>query len=146
MPSVSASEEFLVRATIDKCWNFVSDLSNVGSCIPGCESVASVDSKTANFKVKLRIGYISKTLELKARINEERAPNHFSFAAQGTDAEISGAIDLASLNEQTKLKYRIDIDPISVTGKTAMTMMGKDLVKRQAEEFASCVRSKLEKK
>jgi carbon monoxide dehydrogenase subunit G len=146
MPSISASEEFLVQATIDQCWNIVSDLSSVGSCIPGCESVTSVDSKTANFKVKLRIGYISKTLELKARIEEERAPNHFSFVAEGTDAEISGAIDLSSLNEQTKLMYKIDINPISVTGKTAMAMIGKDLVKRQAEEFASCVKSRLEKK
>jgi carbon monoxide dehydrogenase subunit G len=145
MPSVSSSEEFEIQTGIDECWNFVSSLPNVGSCVPGCESVSAIDSNSANFKVKLRIGYISKTLELKAKIKESHAPDHFSFVAEGTDAEISGTIDLVSIYQHTKLTYRVDIVPISVTGKTAMAMMGKDLVKKQSAEFASCVKAKLEK-
>jgi len=41
------------------------------------------------------------------------------------------------------VKYRIEIRPVSVTGKTAIAMIGKDLVKKQATEFALCVKSKL---
>ena len=146
MPTVSAAEDFLIQSGINQCWDFVSSLKNVGYCIPGCESVTQIDSNTANFKVKLRVGYISRTLDLRAKILQARAPNHFAFMGQGVDAEISGAIDLSPQGMQTRLTYKIEIVPISVTGKTAVTMMGKDLVKKQAREFAACVRSKLEEK
>jgi carbon monoxide dehydrogenase subunit G len=145
MPSVSASEEFEIKSSIERCWALVSDLSSVGACIPGQESVTPIDATSASLKVKLKVGYLSRTLELKAKIKESSPPNHFSFFAEGSDAEITGTIDLVSANGSTKLKYQIEINPISVTGKTAMAMMGKDLVKKQASEFASCVKSRLEK-
>ena len=145
MPSVSASEEFEIQNSLDECWRLVSNLLSVGACIPGCESITPIDLTSADFRVKLRVGYISKTLELRARIKESNAPSHFSFVASGSDAEIMGAIDLISNSPKTtKLSYHIEITPISVTGKTAMAMMGKELVKKQASEFASCVKSKLE--
>lgn len=73
-----------------------------------------------------------------------------SFSAEGSDAEIKGIVDLISEGagrkdfENTIVKYNIEIKPISVTGKTAISMIGKDLVRKQASEFATCVKSKLE--
>jgi aerobic carbon-monoxide dehydrogenase small subunit len=145
VPSFSSVEQFVIASDIDRCWQFVSDLPSVAACVPGCESATPLDGKDVLLKVKLRIGYISKTLELKARVGESNPPSHFSFSATGPDAEISGIIDLLSVDKGTRLTYRIEINPVSVTGKTAMTLMGKDLVKRQAEEFAACIKSKLEK-
>ncbi len=144
MPSVQASEEFEVNASQGKCWTFFSILSNVGNCIPGCESVQSIDESSAVFKVKLKVGYLSKTFELKAKIVEKIEGTRMKFTGEGQDAEVTGTVDLVSFSDKTKIRYNVEIKPISVTGKTAVTIIGKDLVKKQASEFASCVKSRLE--
>ncbi len=146
MPSsVEASEEILVKSDLGKCFSFFTDLANIGSCIPGCEKVDPIDSTTANFKVKLKVGYISKTFELKAKLKEVKPNEELSFSAEGSDADIGGHVDLSQREEGTiGIRYTIEIKPLSVTVKTAISMIGKDLVKRQAREFASCVKQKLE--
>jgi carbon monoxide dehydrogenase subunit G len=146
MPSsVHASEEILVRSDISKCFSFFSDLVNIGGCIPGCEKVTSIDSTTASFRVKVKVGYIARTFELKARLSDVRPSEHLSFVAEGADAVITGNVDLASKGEGTVgVGYGIEIRAVSVTGKTALSMIGKDLVKKQASDFALCVKEKLE--
>ncbi|MDA4131406.1 MAG: SRPBCC domain-containing protein [Thaumarchaeota archaeon] len=145
MPSVQASEEFQIDAPREKCWTFFSDLANVGKCIPGCESVVPIDRTTALFKIKLKVGYLSKTFELKAKVSERVEPSRIAFVAEGTDAEITGNLEISEIEtRKTGAKYAIEIRPVSITGKTAVTMIGKDLVKKQASEFATCVKSKLE--
>lgn len=143
---MEASEQFEVSASQTKCWTFFSDLSNIGSCIPGCESVTKIDDTTAQIRVKLKVGYLSKTFEMKAKLKEVQTPSHITFTAEGPDAEISGDLDIHSAedNQHVAVKYKIEIRPISLMGKTAVTMMGKDIVKKQANEFASCVKTKLE--
>ncbi|HZW55245.1 MAG TPA: SRPBCC domain-containing protein [Nitrososphaerales archaeon] len=146
MPStVEASEEFTIAAPLERVWSFFTDLSNVGSCIPGCETVNRIDSETASFKVKVKVGYISRSFEIRARFKELIQPTHVSFFGEGSDAEISGNLDLTQNPDSVAVKYRIEIRPVSVMGKTSIAMIGKDLVKKQASEFASCVKSRLER-
>jgi carbon monoxide dehydrogenase subunit G len=142
--SVESSQEFEIRTELEKCWNFFLDLRNIGLCIPGCESVILLDSGIAQLKIKLKVGYLSRTFEIKAKLNEVQRPSRISFSGEGPDAEISGALDFSSGEGSVKVKYGIEIKPSSVIGKTAVTMMGKDLVRKQASQFASCVKAKLE--
>ena len=145
MPSIRASEEFQINVSRDKSWTFFSDLANVGKCIPGCEIVTPINDSSATFKIKLKVGYLSKTFELRAKVSEKVAPSHIAFNAEGADAEITGDLKISEVAEdKTGVNYTIEIRPVSITGRTAVTMMGKDLVKEQAREFASCVKSKLE--
>jgi carbon monoxide dehydrogenase subunit G len=142
---VEATEEILVNSDLDRCFSFLTDLANIGSCIPGCEKIDPIDSRSANFKVKLKVGYISKTFELRARLKDVKTNKELSFIAEGSDAEIVGHVDLAQKeNGIVGIRYSIGIKPVSVTGKTAISMIGKDLVKKQASEFSSCVKQRLE--
>jgi carbon monoxide dehydrogenase subunit G len=145
LPSISASEEFQIDVSWDRCWAFFSDLANVGKCIPGCEAVTPINNTSATFRIKLKVGYLSKTFELHAKVSERVAPSRIAFIAEGADAEITGDLQISEISsDKTAVKYTIEIRPVSITGRTAVTMMGKDLVKQQASEFASCVKNKLE--
>jgi carbon monoxide dehydrogenase subunit G len=146
MPStVQASEEIIVESDLMKCFSFFTNLENIGACIPGCEKVTLIDSNSANFRVKVKVGYISRIFELKARITDVRPNEGLSFLAEGSDAEITGTVDLDDKDRgATGVKYSIEIRATSVTGKTALSMIGKDLVKKQATDFASCVKTRLE--
>ena len=147
MPSrVESEEEFTVGADKDEVMNFFLNLKNIGSCIPGCESVTILDNGTALFRVKLKVGYISRTFELKAKFKDTSSPERISFVGEGVDAEIAGDLGIIPRTDCTLIKYRIEIRPVSVVGKTALTMLGKDLVKQQASEFAKCVKSRLDVK
>jgi carbon monoxide dehydrogenase subunit G len=143
--SVEAREEILVNSGIMRCFDFFRNLSNIGACIPGCEQVEPIDSSSAKFKVKLKVGYISKTFELKAKLVIIKANEELSFTAESSDAEVNGRVYLSNENnEMTRVRYDLQIKPISAIGRTAISMIGKDLVSKQASEFALCVKKKLE--
>ena len=103
-----------------------------------------IDESSAIFRVKLKVGYLSKTFELKAKVDEKIVGTRMKFIGEGQDAEVTGSVDLGSFSDKTKIRYSVEIRPISVIGKTAVAMLGKDLVKKQASEFASCVKSRVE--
>ena len=105
-----------------------------------------MDASTVVFKVRLKVGYLSKSFELKARLKDFKPPTHISFVGHGSDAEITGNLDIRSISDtSSEVSYSIEIRSISVTGKTAIAMIGNDLVKKQATQFAGCVKKKLEK-
>lgn len=145
MPTFQAAEQFEIGNSLQECWKFISDLVNVGHCIPGCEEVRPIDDKNALFKIKFKVGYLSKTFELKAKIVEITPPTLMKFTGSGQDAEIAGRLELTPLETRTCIKYTIEIVPISATGKTALTLLGKETVRKQTSEFASCVKAVLEK-
>ncbi len=119
----------------------------MGRCIPECEDVRPIDDTSAIFKIKFKVGYLSKTFELKAKLMEKDFPSHIKFTGTGQDAEITGSIDLdspAPEEAKTRISYGIEIVAISVTGKTALAMLGRETVKKQTSEFAVCVKAKLE--
>jgi carbon monoxide dehydrogenase subunit G len=145
LATFQATEQFDIGNSLQECWKFVSDLANVGRCIPGCEEVHPVDDRNALFKIKFKVGYLSKTFELKAKIVEITPPTFMKFTGSGQDAEIAGRLELTPLESRTGIKYTIEIVPISATGKTALTLLGKETVRKQTVEFASCVKAVLEK-
>jgi carbon monoxide dehydrogenase subunit G len=148
MPStISSASEFRVNSDPERCWEFFTSLQNIGSCIPGCESVTLLDENTALFKVKVSVGYISKTFELKARLKDMVPGSKASFVGEGRDAAVEGTIAIRSEGQSggTNLGYSLQIRPLSPMGRAAMGMFGGDLVKKQAESFASCVKAKLER-
>ncbi len=147
MPStIDSSSQFQVNSDIELCWDFLTSLQNIGSCIPGCESVTTLDEKTAIFRVKVSVGYVSRTFELKARFIQIVPRTHISFGGEGKDAEIVGTLDLSPGNQPgiTSVQYSLQIRPVSTVGRTAVAMLGSDLVRKQAESFAHCVMAKLE--
>ncbi|HEV2138201.1 MAG TPA: SRPBCC domain-containing protein [Nitrososphaerales archaeon] len=147
MPStIDSAYEFQVNSDAKRCWDFLASLENIGSCIPGCESVTPIDDKTAVFAVKVSVGYVSKTFEMKARFVEVISESHLSFSGDGRDAEIVGTLDLRPGSQMgvTSVRYSLQIRPVSAVGRTAAAFFGRDLVKKQAESFANCVKAKLE--
>jgi carbon monoxide dehydrogenase subunit G len=146
-PAIESTSEFQINADLGKCWEFFSALLNIGSCIPGCESIVQIDERTAVLRIKVAVGYVSKTFELRAKFEELTPRSHIVFSGLGHDAEMEGVVDLQPTDEQraVEIRYKIKIRPNSTLGRTAVSLIGKDLVRRQADEFALCVKSKLER-
>lgn len=139
MSKVESSEVFTVDASLNWAWDFFKDLSNIGQCIPGCEEVRSVQPRKALFKIKLKVGYISKTITMDVSVTDSKPPQQLVFKGASDDARIVGRLDLVENGSATQLRYSLSIEATSALARTAITFMGKDFVRTQTQLFAECV-------
>lgn len=101
---------------------------------------------TALFRVKVSVGYISKSYELKTKFKEIVPNTRISFVGEGKDAEVMGTVLVkpGSHPGSTALVCTLQIRPLSTVSRAAITMFGGDFVKKQADAFTSCIKAKLE--
>ena len=145
MATFESSKSFTISKPISACWSFISNVSNVGKCIPGCEEVKEESSTVANIKVKLKVGLLSKSIKLKVWISESTPPNRMKFEGTSDDAILKGDVTLQSQSDtSTTIIYKLSLRSLSTLASTALAMLGKGLGDQQAEQFISCVKKNLE--
>jgi carbon monoxide dehydrogenase subunit G len=141
---VQSSEDFVIDASIDKVRGFFSVLKNILDCIPGCEEVIQSSPMRAQLKIKVKLGYVSKTLEMDVSMSGSEDANEFVFTGNSEDAEIHGKLTFdAQKDNSTKVTYSLEVVATSSMARTALAFMGKDFVNKQTRFFADCVTAKI---
>jgi carbon monoxide dehydrogenase subunit G len=146
MSKVESSERFTVGQPLERVWPFFKDLVNIGRCIPGCEEVVSTGQDTAKFRVKIKLGYISKTVNMNVTMSVTKPDEELTFKGVSEDARITGKLTFENSQNNataTTVGYALSIEAASALARTGMAFMGKDFVKSQTQLFADCVRSKV---
>jgi len=134
---------FIVKAPMQSVWALLSDMQKVGSCIPGCEVIV-VDEKISNWKLAAKLGFVSRTFELKNQVTELIPPTRSAWMAHGEDIEMAGSLDLASIsNIETQVHFRIVINATGNMGKIINNVIDRK-IDDYKNEFMKCVKSKLE--
>jgi len=65
----------VVKASVDKVWNFISTPESIAQCLPGVEEYKVLDGKRTEAKVKIGVGFIKGTFKVKSRVLEEDPAN-----------------------------------------------------------------------
>ncbi|MDI6755144.1 MAG: SRPBCC domain-containing protein, partial [Thermodesulfobacteriota bacterium] len=143
-------EKFLVKAPIQKVWDFLLDPKTIGGCIPGCEQIEAVDKNNFVTTVKVKLGPFSMRFKFKTAIKEANPPFFMRTVGQGEESDKKGhfrqetKIDFTSLSEnETEISYRSEVNVVgklATFGERIMRAKSKDLGK----EFAVAVQKKLE--
>jgi len=134
---------FTVKAPLQKVWDFLSDMKNVGSCIPNCE-VNVIDSETSEWYITEKIGFISKTFSLKTRTTKIIAPKHAAWIGEGENIEMSGSLDLTPIsNEETEVRLKLSLNA-SGPLKAIINNVIASKMDDYKNAFMNCVKSKLE--
>src|SRR5439155_15205641 len=55
---------FDVNAPVEKVWSFLSDMQQVGRCVPGVENVEVLDATHARWTLTVKIGPLSQTIKV----------------------------------------------------------------------------------
>lgn len=63
-------EIFSVKAPIQKVWDFLLNPKTIGSCIPGCEQIESIDDNNFLATVKVKVGPFSMKFKFKTSIKD----------------------------------------------------------------------------
>lgn len=66
----------VVKAPVDKLWNFISTPESIAQCLPGVEEYKVLDGKRVEAKTKIGIGFIKGTFKVNSRVAEEDPVNH----------------------------------------------------------------------
>jgi carbon monoxide dehydrogenase subunit G len=66
----------VVKAPVDKVWNFISTPESISQCLPGVEEYKVLDAKRTEAKLKIGIGFIKGTFKANSRVLEEDPVNH----------------------------------------------------------------------
>jgi carbon monoxide dehydrogenase subunit G len=82
-------------------------------CIPGCERLEQTAENTFSATIKTGVGSIKGVFNGTARLEDLRAPEHLRLVVDGKGApgflKGSGDLDLASIDNGTKVTYRADV-------------------------------------
>jgi carbon monoxide dehydrogenase subunit G len=65
----------IVKAPVDKVWNFISTPESIAQCLPGVEEYKVLEGKRTEAKVKIGVGFIKGTFKVHSRVLEEDPVN-----------------------------------------------------------------------
>lgn len=77
----------VVKAPMDKLWNFISTPESIAQCLPGVEEYKITDGKKIEAKVKMGVGFIKGTFKVNSRVTEEDPiTHHAKLSVDGSGA------------------------------------------------------------
>ena len=81
MPSREA--RFSVGASPEELWRLLRDFEALCACIPGVERLRVLDARTAELRVREKLGVVPLVVDLRAEIVEETPPRRLHAVAKG---------------------------------------------------------------
>jgi carbon monoxide dehydrogenase subunit G len=144
-------EKFMVKAPVQKVWDFLLNPKTVGACIPGCEQIEAIDENNFLATVRIKVGPFSMKFKFKTAIKETNPPFFVRTVGEGDESAKLGhfkqetRINFNSISEnETEISYHSEV---MVVGKLAT--FGERIMRAKAKEFgkefADSVKKKLEK-
>ena len=141
---------FAVNAAPERVYEFLLDVNNVVSCVPGAELSEVVDPNTFKGKVRIKVGPVTVNYNGTARItSRDAATRTATLEAEGREATGSGSaqattiMSVAADGETSKVTLTTDF---TVVGRVAQFGRGimEDVSRHLVGQAAECIQSKLE--
>ena len=141
---------FAVKAEPDRVYDFLLDVNNVVSCVPGAELSEVVDPNTFKGKVRIKVGPVTVSYNGTARITSRDAESRTAtLEAEGRETTGSGTAQattvmaVAADGESSKVTLTTDF---TVVGRVAQFGRGimEDVSRHLVGQAAECIQSKLE--
>ncbi len=65
----------VVKAPVEKVWDFISTPESIAQCLPGVEEYKVLEGKRTEAKIKIGVGFIKGTFKVNSRVLEEDPVN-----------------------------------------------------------------------
>ncbi len=108
--AIKFTGEFTSPRSPDEVYDFLSDPKKFGPLLPEFESMTVQDATHFNVKVRVGVGSIRGTAEIKMELAEATRPQRALYKGQGTavgsQITISAGFDLSPLPESTRVAWQ----------------------------------------
>ena len=122
---ITFSGEFTSPRTPDEVYDFLCDGNRFGPLLPDFESMAVEDATHFTVRVRVAVGQIRGTAEIKMELSQAVRPSRAQYQgrgkAMGSQIAISTGFDLSPLAEGTRIAWQGEA---SVFGKLALIAGG----------------------
>ena len=143
---------FVIQASQDTVWNFITSPEKVAPCIPGCEGAEKTSDTTYKATIKVKVGPIKTRFVVAIETLEERPPEFASYMTTGEEGTKSSRLKASSTlsltakeDETTEVTYTSEINLLGRLGKFGSGMMQK-VADSIGNEFVSNMKEQVEKK
>jgi carbon monoxide dehydrogenase subunit G len=123
--------EFQVNASIQRSWDFLTNIKEVALCVPSFEKVEVYDDKSFAITVSQKVGPFSATFDTQTSFTEVNPPSRLVAFGKGRDRkmgssfELTSEMDLVQISEkETLIRYKADV---KISGRLAS--VGQSLIK-----------------
>jgi len=137
----------VVKAPVDKVWNFISTPESIAQCLPGVEEYKVLEGKRTEAKVKIGVGFIKGTFKVHSRAVEEDQVNHRArllLDGSGVTSAFNADIQI-SCNPHPEGSELAWIAEATVSGP--LGSVAKGLIENASQKIVSqtleCVRNKV---
>jgi carbon monoxide dehydrogenase subunit G len=145
------TKTFVVHASPDATWQFLTDPSRVAQCLPGAAITGQIDERTHAGTVTMKVGPV--TASFKGTLRFERmdaATRSVEIAASGQDTRGKGGADMrmtSRLIEKGPGETEVTIESdVKIIGTLAQFGRGiiQDVSDQVFDRFVTAVRAQLE--
>ena len=148
---VAMSKSFLVQAPVDQVWDFMSNIEQVVTCVPGAELTDALGENRFAVTISIRVGPIKSSYKGEVAVADLDAENHrLRLVGKGQDTRGKGGATM----ELTGTLTSIDAGTTEVQGDSTVTISGmlaqfgsrmiEDVSNQMFDQFTLCLRNRLE--
>jgi len=143
---IETEHSFQIAAPLDEVWDYVRNIENWASSMPGYSSFELVDDQHSKWVLKVSMGALVRTVKLAVEITEQRKPDHIAFSLEGENDPVhgTGTFD-AKANGLTETDVAFTL-AITGSGAAAGTMeaISRPIVPRMARKVGDKLKEEIE--
>ncbi len=136
-----------MKASVDKIFASLCDPEFMATCIPDLQSYSVIDREHFSAKVRIGIGIVRGTVEMKFSIEHKKPISHAMLLGDGSGAgsrmHIVSVFDLTPAGDTTEMIWTADADLSGlIAGIGGPVLKGQS--EKQVMQIFQNIRSKLE--
>jgi len=140
---VEISGTFELKATPDRAWELLNDVSVLQKCIPGCKSLTATGKDQYEAELNVGIGPVRGTYRGTVQIEERKPPRSYRLTIEGRGgAGFVRGDGVVSLAESASGGTRIDVKGTAEAGGM-LARVGQRLINSAAnnllKQFFTCL-------
>lgn len=150
--AIEISKSFIVNASPDATWSFLTDPVRVARCLPGAAITNQVDERTHAGTITVKVGPVAATYKGTMRFERLDAAAHTAeIVAAGQDVRGKGGADMrmtSTLVErapgETEVRITSQVNVMGILAQFGRGMI-QDISDQMFGKFVEGVRAELEK-
>ena len=141
-------QQFVVDASPDAVWDFLTDVPRMAGCIPGAGALEAIDDTTYDTVVSAKIGPITARFACRVAIIElDRDKQTGIVEVSGKDVKLGGGMKARSRLQlsgsgPTTVTIGSDVEVLGKIGQYGHGMVAKR-ADAMLESFADCFRARI---
>jgi carbon monoxide dehydrogenase subunit G len=150
--AMEISKSFVVRASAETAWNFLTDPVRVARCLPGAAITNQVDERTHAGTITVKVGPVAATYKGTMRFERLEAANRTAeIVAAGQDVRGKGGADMRMTSRlvergpgETEVLITSQVNVMGILAQFGRGMI-QDVSDQMFASFVTAMRAEVEK-